>query len=98
MEIALIFCVLTGVIKFISFLAFSNDYPLFTLVSILLVGFRLMSFPPSSDLLIEISAQEVMAEWEMLFGGNLKRAGLRLSVPLLWDRAVRGMSLQTANT
>lgn len=79
MEIALIFCVLPGVIKFIIFLAFSPDYPLFTLLS---PSFCLMSFPPSSDLLIEISAQEVMAEREMLFGGNLKRAGLRFSVPL----------------
>lgn len=77
MEIALIFCVLPGVIKFIIFLAFSADYPLFTLLS---PSFCLMSFPPSSDLLIEISAQEVMAEREMLFGGNLKRAGLRSSL------------------
>lgn len=82
MEIALIFCVLTGVIKFIIFLAVQRLPSVHPLVSILLVGFCLMSFPTSSDLLIEISAQEVMAEWEMLFGGNLKRAGLRLLVPL----------------
>lgn len=55
-----------------------------------------MSLPPASDPLIEISAQEVRAEREMLFGGNFNggSGAEALGSSLAGSRGIR---LQTGN-